>query len=113
MPFCPRCKYEFVDGVNRCADCQIDLVEELPANVEPKKNFRWVPLQPLPGPVYAEMITEALEKQEIPCLVQKDFLSSAYGGHGTISGGLETVILVPEDRKEESEEILRQMLDGI
>ena len=28
--FCPKCKYEYVDGINICGDCGTELVEELP-----------------------------------------------------------------------------------
>jgi hypothetical protein len=28
--FCPKCKAEYREGFYRCADCEIDLVDELP-----------------------------------------------------------------------------------
>lgn len=30
MPFCPVCKYEYKDGICRCPNCDVDLVEQLP-----------------------------------------------------------------------------------
>lgn len=30
MPFCPNCRNEFRAGVNRCPDCETDLVPALP-----------------------------------------------------------------------------------
>lgn len=30
MPFCPVCKYEYEEGVCRCPDCDVDLVNQLP-----------------------------------------------------------------------------------
>jgi hypothetical protein len=30
MPFCPVCRYEYVPGVTRCSDCDVDLVPNLP-----------------------------------------------------------------------------------
>ncbi|MFQ5769619.1 MAG: DUF2007 domain-containing protein [bacterium] len=113
MPFCPECKYEYVEGVKQCADCLVDLVQELPQEEHPKANFKWVPLHSLPGPVYAEMVKEVLEKQEIPCILKKEFLSSALGTQGTSEGGFETLLFVPEDRLQESEKILNEMLDHI
>ncbi len=29
MPFCPKCKSEYISGITICADCDIELVEEL------------------------------------------------------------------------------------
>ncbi|RMF62728.1 MAG: DUF2007 domain-containing protein [Calditrichaeota bacterium] len=113
MPFCPKCKYEFVEGMTSCPDCQVDLVEKLPEEEQPGSDFKWVVLHAFPGPVYAEMVKETLQRHDIPCLVKKDFFSSAYGAHGTSAGGLETVILVPEERREESEHLLVQMLNHI
>lgn len=28
--WCPKCKTEYIDGITKCADCGVDLVEELP-----------------------------------------------------------------------------------
>jgi hypothetical protein len=59
------------------------------------------------------MVKEVLEKRGIPCVVQSDVLSSAYGAKGATLPGMQTWILVPEDRAEEAREILYQMLDHI
>ncbi len=33
MPWCPICKNEYVEGRTHCPDCDVDLVEEFPAEV--------------------------------------------------------------------------------
>jgi len=30
MPWCPNCKNEYVEGITECADCHVELVDELP-----------------------------------------------------------------------------------
>lgn len=34
MPWCPKCKAEYRAGIEKCADCKVDLVDELPAETE-------------------------------------------------------------------------------
>ena len=36
MAWCPKCKNEYVEGVTICADCGIELVDELPKEVDPE-----------------------------------------------------------------------------
>ena len=86
-----------------------DLVDELREDETPREDFKWVPLHSFKGPVYAEMAKETLEKNDIPCLLKRDFLSGAYGTQGTTDWGLDTFIFVPEGRVKESEELLRAM----
>jgi len=35
MPYCPECRDEFVEGVRRCADCDVGLVDDLSAVPDP------------------------------------------------------------------------------
>ena len=30
MPFCPNCKYEYIDTIKICPDCKVDIVPSLP-----------------------------------------------------------------------------------
>ena len=34
--FCPQCRAEYREGFSICADCNIDLVDELPAEPQPQ-----------------------------------------------------------------------------
>ncbi len=72
MPFCPRCRGEYLEGFTICAGCGIALVETLPPP-------RPAPLPPPPiheesigvfaGPAEAEMWAELLKNHNIPAVV--------------------------------------------
>ncbi len=42
--FCPKCKTEYREGFSRCADCDIDLIPELPPEPEPEPSEEYVDL---------------------------------------------------------------------
>ena len=111
MPFCPSCKAEYVKDSIECPDCGEKLVESLPED-EMEDDFKWVPLRGVPGKVYAEMVTEILDKDEIPNYIKSDALSTVYLITGASTIGNAT-IYVPEKHREKAEEILFQILDHI
>jgi len=111
MPFCPNCQYEYNPDVKICPDCGAELVEQLSEEVP--GEIDWVKLHPLPGTIYADMVKEVLDQQGIPNIIRKTFMASAIGASGSEMGGLESIILVPRERKEEAESILHQMMDHI
>jgi hypothetical protein len=80
MPFCPKCRYEYIDGIGECPDCGIRLVEELEeedseeesAEGEEGEAIRetdFVPLRPDNSRSSIEIIQEALEKEGITAIV--------------------------------------------
>jgi hypothetical protein len=79
-----------------------------------KSEIKWLPLHSVPGRAYAEMVMEVLKQRGIPCYIRSLFGSGALG---TVQGaglpGAKDHIMVPEERFEEAEEILTDMLDHI
>ena len=66
-------------------------------------SVEWVPLPKLPGGVYVAMITEVLDKENIPNLVQTDLAAGGLGNViGTTTVGKPWRILVPRDKYDEA-----------
>ena len=38
MPWCPNCKNEYREGITECADCGVELVDELPEEEDEYKE---------------------------------------------------------------------------
>lgn len=38
MPYCPKCHAEYREGFTKCADCNVDLVDELPKAEKHKED---------------------------------------------------------------------------
>ena len=81
MPFCPKCRYEYLPTVSECPDCEVKLVAQLPLEpeepdepleaIEPEESVEmesydnWIPLGRFASTVTAEMILEALHSKDI------------------------------------------------
>ncbi|NIM97341.1 MAG: zinc ribbon domain-containing protein, partial [candidate division Zixibacteria bacterium] len=55
MPYCPKCSFEYKEGVGKCPDCGASLVDELEEE-EPTQAMEYVPLRTLPSRLYAQMV---------------------------------------------------------
>ena len=64
MSFCPECKSEYRPGFNRCSDCDVDLVEQLPEETE---IYDMVEAGTVDDPVAGNMVREAMANEDIPC----------------------------------------------
>jgi hypothetical protein len=111
MPFCPKCGTEYVTEATTCSECSVLLVEKMENPTEPIE--KWVPLQNLPGLVYAEMVKEVLDQRNIPCYIQSDIWTGAYGVKSASVVGAKCVLFVPKEMKQIAENILHQMVDHI
>lgn len=102
MPFCPKCRTEYVPGVRTCADCGIPLVASLPPEPTPE-DVHWAELPSFPTLPQGEMVRAELERRGIRTMLKKDVFASGFGRHGT-------VIFVPQELYDEAAAIRQEMI---
>ena len=108
MGFCPSCRVEYLPEITECPDCGEQLVESLPE----LPDIKWVALPSLPGVIYAQMIKEALKREEIPCYIQSLWSSGGLGVISTTSmPGVSAKIMVPETEYDRALKIQEGIID--
>lgn len=83
MPFCPRCRTEYLEGQGRCVDCGTLLVAELPpvSTEQPGEPVKEVALATFSTWTEAEMCAEQLQGEGIPSVLVP--LGPGAGGWGS------------------------------
>ncbi len=106
--FCPECRTEYVEGVQRCADCDVPLIPDLqPLPEEEFKNF--VKLYSPADAIDLVMVRSFLDGAGIDYFVRNDNFGSLYTG---IQIGLFNCqeIMVNEDELKKAEDLLSDYL---
>jgi len=72
--FCPKCGYEYREGILTCPDCDEDLVEKLPEDIyenaaDKSDSYDWINIARLNSWQTAEMLVEALRTRGIPAVL--------------------------------------------
>ncbi len=113
MAYCPRCRFEYREGVTHCPDCGAELVAELPPEEEftlPTPETELVELCRMTDPNQAEVIKAALQEAGIATLLRTK---------GPITGELskvvdgatddEALLYVTRNRLAEAKEVLQKV----
>ena len=111
MPYCPKCRLEYKEGVRDCPDCGATLVDKLEEKESPP-DVNYVPLRTLPSRLYAEMLQHALKKEGIPSIIKSDDIAITFGSYGT-TAAVPVTIWVPKEDLKRCEEMANDMLDHI
>lgn len=109
MPFCPRCRTEYLDGIEECADCHIRLVEQLPeeppaAPPPQAEGEELVELLRTTDHTEAHLIRGILQTNDIPCTVF-DESAAGYPGMGLVPLRL----MVPAGLLADARRLVRQI----
>jgi hypothetical protein len=80
MPFCPNCRAEYVEGVTRCADCEVELVDALPPDpddpADPQNEYEV--LAEALGEVATRVVVAELEAAGLPYVLSGDELGAVH-----------------------------------
>lgn len=78
MSYCPKCGFEYKPGIETCPDCGEKLIAELKSVNEEENNrekivaeARLKLLYVAGSLIYANILTESLDKEQIPYLIKK------------------------------------------
>ena len=120
MSYCPKCGFEYKPGINNCPDCGEKLVVELKlvrekevvrekVITEPKLKLLYI----TKNMVYANFLSETLEKNEIPCLVRSESGLNLRAGALTRHPVTDIKIYVREENFEKSLKIKELLVDDL
>jgi hypothetical protein len=74
MPFCPKCRYEYRSGMEKCPDCDVSLQDHLPNPLPDSSNEQideMVPCWQSENAIEADTVRSMLDGNGIPCLIQE------------------------------------------
>ena len=112
MPFCPKCRAEYIEGVEECPDCHVSLVQELP----PKDDLGYielVELQRVPDEVSGVMMKGILESNDIDVILRSAKIPWYDGIASTWSTYYWGTLLVSKAELEKSRKILDEYLKSL
>ena len=110
MPYCPDCKSEYEEGVEKCATCGTAL---LPGSV-PQDHWKLgeiatVCVRRFRGPTQvmeAELARNVLEEEGIPCVLPGEVMAEVLPGVDIVQ------LLVREEDADTATEILKDFFDS-
>jgi hypothetical protein len=106
--FCPKCKYEYIQGIKECPDCNKQLVDILPE--EEQKTYEYVDLVTVFIPRdmgELAFVKSLLEEAGIRYFAKNENMSRTFLGNGI--GALSVQIQVSKADEDEVKTILKEI----
>ena len=117
MPFCPKCKCEYVQGIEKCPDCDEELVFMLSTEFSPSHpeffntTDEVVTVFTAKDSVEAEIVRGVLESAGISCYVNPGVTKWARGT--SMLGGLQSIdIMVLESKAWEAQKVIEEAMEA-
>jgi hypothetical protein len=109
--FCPICRDEYRTGFTWCADCENELVVELPE--ETPDRYDLVTVLEAGGPAVVAIAKSLLDSADIPYVARNETLQDLFGG-GRVGTGFNIAMgpvqfQVPRGREEEARALLTEV----
>ena len=107
MPYCPVCRSEYEHGIERCADCNSLLVENMPPeNPDADPNATLVEVYEAAGDKEALVIKSLLESEGIMCALSSDI------PHSVVPINIDGLGTVRITVAQEDEELAREIISA-
>jgi len=114
--FCPQCRYEYKPGINRCPDCDVELVSSLPPEEEEEVEYS-APVQVFETNDSSILLVaqSLLEAADIQFWTRGTGAADVAmpGGTATAGAGGSRKLMVRVDDREEAKEILSELQEEL
>lgn len=111
MPFCPKCRSEYKEGMRICPECDVELVEELPE--EEVEFVKWRVVRKLPNAMVGNMLKSLLESEGIRAEIRSLTIPWLDGVRSSWSEESWGELLVPEEQFEQAKEIVDEYMSHV
>lgn len=125
MPYCPECKYEYVEGTTTCPDCDVELAPSLPGQIDAgpftellnaSTVYNKCPDEPELVEVFSsgnrqeiDIVRSVLESEGIPSIVKSDLSTMPEFFTLSLSTIRPVRILVPEPLAEKAVQLIEEV----